>query len=214
MRYNFIRRFRSNKGLTLVELIVAMAVTFILMASLSSLLVPITSLYRNSESKIIMENVGQKLLRDLAGRSAACTNLVLYDNPDPTVPNNIDYKIYLSGGIIYQRFRTGDNICTLTSVNSYQGCTVTALDFFAEIINEKKSFEDPTLNNRVRILYVRIKLSKNNVESDYMLTTVKIYNFSTTGDEIKDSTGSLARTNRNPRTAETGYKSLLITPYF
>ncbi len=208
------RIIRSKKGLTLVEILVSLMLTFILIASLSSLLVPVTSLYRNSESKIIMDAVGQKILNELSYSAAACNNLVLHDATNPTVPNDKDFKIYLSGTTIYKRFRNGDNIHILTSANSYQGCQVLNLDFFADRVNEQKSYEDTNMGNFVRILYIRIKLKKNDVESDYMMTTVKIYNFSMSGDEIKDSTGALARFNANPRTATSGYKTLMITPYF
>lgn len=207
------RILRNKKGLTLVEVLAALVLTFILMATLGSLLLPVTSLYRNSESKVIMDTVGQKLLDELAYSTAASNDLILYNSTNPSVSGDVDFKIYLYNGYIYKRKRTGENIHILVSDKSYQECTVVSLDFFADKINEAKSYEDPTMGNYVRIIYARIKLKRNNVESDYMITTVKIYNFSMSGDEIYDYRNTLAVTTLNPHTASSGYKSLIITPY-
>jgi len=207
--------FRNKKGMTLVEVVVALALTFILITVLGSLLVPVMTLHRNSESRMIMDTVGQKLLNEIAISAAGCDNLVLYSDANPTLTDTTKYKMYLNNGYIYKNIYRSKWVATpiLVSEESYRNCKVVSFDLFAATIREQKSYDDLSMGNYVRILYARIKLSRNNVVSDYMITTIKIYNFSMTGYEIMDNTNKVANTNANPHTASSGYKSIIITPY-
>lgn len=213
IRWN--KALRNKKGMTLIEVVVALALTFILMATLGSLLVPVTTLYRNSESKMIMDTVGEKILNGLSASAAACDNIVLYSSATPSLTDKTKIRLYLKNGIIYKYIYSDswNDVSILIPESSYRDCKVSSLDFFAATIREEKSSEDDTVGNYVRILYARIKLSRNSVVSDYMLTTIKIYNFTMTGYEIMDNTGSVAGTTANPHTAASGYKSAIITPY-
>lgn len=201
-----VKVISNKRGVTLIELIVSIAVTSILIAALSSLIFPIQSLYARSESKIIMNNVGQKLLNELAVCTASSTKLVVLTEQNPTVNNVDDYKVFLSGNYVVKRHKAGDEIPILISENSYQNCKVKSLEFFVAEIEESQSFEISAKAKFRRILKIRIKLSLRNLESDYMYTTVKLYNFSTSGAEIVTKTGARASTT-------TTYKSVIITPY-
>ena len=98
------RRLRRNKrGITLVEMVVAIAVTAILATALSTMMVPVINLYSSNSNRVELANAVTAKLNDIAMYMRSATGVYITTTPKsfPDMDEEGQYDAVCQYGAIY-----------------------------------------------------------------------------------------------------------------
>ncbi len=177
MRLRKLLSRKNRKGISLIEVLVALTLTVILVTSMSTLLTPLTAGYNRSQKQKTLDSVGALLMKDLTQRAMGAKTMYVATTMDritnATIKTNV--QICVKDGCLYAwwllKSSSGDTTVEkstylLPSKDSYNGCVVTDLTV--------KCFTIPSVN-KVRGLTLTVTLTNGGVTST-VSRSVRIYN--------------------------------------
>ena len=103
-----LRRAKNKKGVTLVEMIAAIAITAILATVLSMMVVPVMNTYSSNRAKVALYDAATSRLNDIAMYLRGATGIYLssYTMSYPDINTNSDHSVQF-GAVRYFHIRCG-----------------------------------------------------------------------------------------------------------
>lgn len=175
MNKRLAKRLFTSKGLTLVELILAILLTASLAVCVSGLMGFAFTTQHHTENLTSLGNASMRIHRAFRDTLMGAQNVTL--TATPTLPregvqviawHQEDGTILLDGGDF------------LYNAESYDGCKVAGFKVEAVRIPDQVNYEDQTIGMYYRALHLTTLLTKDGSEFTQE-STIRLYNFSTSG---------------------------------
>lgn len=209
------KRWRNKRGFTLVELVVAIALTAIIASSASVLIGTALRMERQSVLTSQLYRVSQRLHTAIDAELNSAGELGVYKSNERNISSveSPECMMYLYTGGATERVTTYDDDGTaaytyiplkgmvlkgdkssqrqqlLLSASSYEGAVVTELLFWVDSVYEKKTAQSGSYEEMVRILHIQTTVQKGDREYTHT-SCVRLYNMMKTGAQIQKKSGS------------------------
>ncbi|MBO4534862.1 MAG: type II secretion system protein [Clostridia bacterium] len=191
--------WRRTKAFTLVELVVAIAVTGIIASVVSVLVGTVIRIQKNSELNAQLYNVSQRIHTAVNAQLSTAETVTLYSATTYSASvTNKEQFLYLYSANASNAKYGHLVVATYTSKNpgdellmrgeSYDGATI--VDFYVTLdtITEKETSESTEAATQYRVLHVYTKLSKGGRTYEHT-STVRLYNMMLTGGKVELPSG-------------------------
>ncbi len=207
--------WRNKRGFTLVELVVAIALTAIIASSVSVLIGTALRMERQSVLTSQLYRVSQRLHTAIDAELNGAGEVSVYKNSERYLSSvqSPELMMYLYSGSATERVTTYDDNGTasysyiplkgmvlkgdkysqrqqlLLSAASYEGAVVTELQFWVDSVYEKLSTQSVDYGEMVRVLHIKTTVQKGDREYTHT-SCVRLYNMMKTGAQIQKKSGS------------------------
>jgi len=186
---------RWTKAFTLVELVVAIAITGIIASVVSVLVGTVIRIQKNSELNAQLYNVSQRIHTAVGAQLSTAESVTLYSQTtySASVTNKEQFLYLYSantanakyGHLVvatYTNKNPGDEL--LMRGESYDGAIVTDFYVTLDTITERSNTEATDVGVQYRVLHVYTKISKGGHTYEHT-STVRLYNMMITGNQVE-----------------------------
>lgn len=181
---------RNKRAFTLVELVVAIAITALIASVVSVLVGSSIRIQKSSELSAQLANVSQRLHTSIHAQLAIVDKVKLFagDTNAGTVFSGSEYNYFMyvdsDGHLkVASRANPTEPFEVMMRSDSYNGAVVKTFEVTVGAIEEKTSRDDATIRACYRILYIYTVLEKDGIEYEHV-STVRLYNMQQYGNNI------------------------------